>query len=245
MTNADVTLAELHYRHAAKNRFISTLLPTTIAGSVGNAANNNGVQLSITLPNTFSAVSFGSTQLHNSFSGAQMSFARPFMASLVFYLRGITDLNAVIRFFVASPNSYLQGVDALSQAGICVEIARSGTNVQARLVYFSGTFKTTSWVNIGVTSDFFARTNTLVIRNNGTGTFDVFILSTPENVLPGSITKPISNLFGTPTITVSDGPTTAPSANVALISSFGATVADTPTANNTLIVQNFTLEFTS
>ncbi len=245
MTNADVTLAELHYRHAAKNRFISTLLPTTIAGSVGNAANNNGVQLSITLPNTFSAVSFGSTQLHNSFSGAQMSFARPFMASLVFYLRGITDLNAVIRFFVASPNSYLQGVDALSQAGICVEIARSGTNVQARLVYFSGTFKNTSWVNIGVTSDFFVRTNTLVIRNNGTGTFDVFILSTPENVLPGSITKPISNLFGTPTITVSDGPTTAPSANVALISSFGATVADTPTANNTLIVQNFTLEFTS
>jgi hypothetical protein len=245
MTNADVTLAELHYRHAAKNRFISTLLPTAIAGSVGNAANNNGVQLSITLPNTFSAVSFGSTQLHNSFSGAQMSFARPFMASLVFYLRGITDLNAVIRFFVASPNSYLQGVDALSQTGICVEIARSGTNVQARLVYFSGTFKTTSWVNIGVTSDFFARTNTLVIRNNGTGTFDVFILSTPENVLPGSITKPISNLFGTPTITVSDGPTTAPSANVALISSFGATVADTPTANNFLIVQNFTLEFTS
>jgi len=242
MTRDDVALAELQYRHAAKSRFISTLLPTTISGSVGNTAFLNGASLTITAANTFSGVSFGNTQIHDIYSGTQMSFARKFIASTYFVLRAITDLNAVVRFFVGAANSYRQGVDALSTAGICVEIARSGTDIQARLVYFSGTFKTTSWVTIFNTTSIFARTNTLVIRNNGSGQVDVFITSNPAT---NTTITPIPDLFGTPTISVSDGPTTAPSASVLLQASYGATVADTPIASSTLLVQNFTLEFTA
>jgi hypothetical protein len=169
-----------------------------------------------------------------------MSFARPFIASLYFVLRDVTSLNAIARFFVGAANSYLQNVDALSQAGICVEIGKNGSDIQARLVYFSGTFKTTAWVNLGVDSSFFSRTNTLVIRNNGSGKVDIFIL-----VASSATLKPIPDLFASPTITVSDGPTTAPSASVLIQASIGATVTDTPSSNNEMLVQNFTLEFTN
>lgn len=227
-------------RVEGKARIFSLLnLPTVVAGSVNHTTRPNSVEVLITAANTHSGYVFSELSLHSEWSGAGFNFARNFLCSGVFYLRGLGDQNGALRFYIGVPSSYRSNQASLATAGLCLEFRRNATTLEARLSYFSGTYRETAWVNVYNTGLYYTGVFRFVIRNTGNGNVAVYFLAGTDT----GTTKPLPDIDGTPIISITNGPTTSAGAN--LVTAMCADSSLTPASNTQARIQHFDLELLS
>ena len=227
-------------RVEGKARIFSLMnLPTVVGGSVNHATRPNSVDVLITAANTHSGYVFSELSLHADWSGAGFNFARNFLCSGVFYLRGLGDQNGALRFYIGAPSSYRSNQASLATAGLCLEFRRNATALEARLSYFSGTYQETAWVNVYNTGLYYTSVYRFVIRNTGNGNVAVYFLAGIDT----GTTKPLPDIDGTPIISITNGPTTTAGAN--LVTAMCADSILTPATNNQARIQHFDLELLS
>lgn len=214
-------------------------LPNALGGSVNQLAFPSFVEMAITAANTHSGYLFCDLNPHTDWSGAGFNFARNFLCSGVFYLRGIGDQNSSLRFFIGTPASYRSNQAALATAGLCLEFRRNGSNLEARLAYYATTYIETAWVTAYATGTYFNSVFRFVVRNTGNGNVSVYFLASGDT---GS-TKPLPDIDGTPLISVTNGPTI--SGGRSLAAAFCADTTLTPAANSQARVQHFDAELLS
>lgn len=214
----------------------------TLSGSGGVSSTlGDGAILSIAgaAAGSYRVASFGSLVMPI-WTGIWPTFSRPFNASGVLYLRALTENRERVRVLLGPPISYVSGVSAFSANGVGIEIMNNGgTYLQARLIYFSGTYKTSAWVNTLITSanPQYCVTGFLM-TSNGAGGYSLYL--TTCNYSGAAYWPAISTSAAL--ITITDGPTTAAN-GVTYTAGLGTTAAAAAGPAAEMLVQNFLFHY--
>jgi hypothetical protein len=212
MTNADVVLD----RHINSIRRMAFAVPTVFSTGGGTSSVGGDMaflNIASAAAGSIRGASFMDASPHSGFSGVFMNFARPFIASGVFYLRNLTADTTSLRFLIGGAASYLANANAFSANGVGIEIKNvTSVGYRARLVYYSSTlvggvavgYVETAFADFGVgAGSIYQRSNAFVLTNDGLGTVNLYIQSYADGSF--TATKPPVSLT-TPLITITNAP---------------------------------------
>ena len=222
-------------RHVNSIRRMAFAVPTVFSTG-GGTSSVSGDMASLNIASaaagSIRGASFMDGSPHSVWSGAMMNFARPFIASGVFYLRNLTADTTCLRFLIGGAASYLANANAFSANGLGIEIKQvTSVGYRARLVYYSSTlvggvavgYVETAFADFGVgAGSIYGRSNAFVITNDGLGTVNLYIQSYAD--IGFTTTKPPVSLT-TPLITITNAPKAAASGS-AFTASLATTAAD-------------------
>ena len=231
MTNTDVMLD----RHVNSIRRMAFAVPTLFSIGGGTSSVSGDIaylSIASAAAGSVRGASFMDASPHSAFSGVQLNFARPFIASGVFYLRNLTADTTCLRFLIGGAASRLANADAFSTNGVGIEIKNvTSVGYRARLVYYSSTlvggvpvgYVETAFADFGVGAGIiYGRSNAFVLTNDGLGTVNLYIQSYSDSAL--TTTKPPVSL-ATPLITITDAPKAEASGSL-FTASLGTTAGD-------------------